>query len=161
MKPLNQNQEPKKVGRCTESFMCPTLPASSLQAPATCKHTSTHPCLAGCLSKLNFKELAKKSQVEIYPIKTWAHTLNHYPLMHFCPPTREKELGRWQREEGVDGKWSLCFNWLLLRTLEGCLKENDYGQSAGEVIRGVQQTEFMMWLSNPSPGYHSYVHAHT
>jgi len=67
----------------------------------------------------------------------------------------------WQREEGIDGKWSLCFNWLLLRTLEGCLKENDYGQSAEEVIKGVQQTEFTMWLSNPSPGYHSYLHAHT
>lgn len=56
----------------------------------------------------------------------------------------------WQGEEGMDGKWSLCFNWLLLRTGEGCLKENDQEQSAEEVIRGVQGSEFTTWFSNPS-----------
>lgn len=39
--------------------------------------------------------------------------------------------------EGIDSSWNLCFNWLLLRALEGCLKENDYGQSAEEVIKVV------------------------
>lgn len=79
-----------------------------------------------------------------------AWSVHPEPFKALVSPQQGQELGWWQREEGMDGKGSLCFNCLLLRTREGCLKENDQEQSAEEVIRGGQGSEFTMRFSNPS-----------
>lgn len=80
MKPLDQNQEPKKVGRCTDEQCLPCaplfLPLVNSPQPHANTQAPTSAWLGVCPSWI-FKKLAKKSQVGIYSIKPWAHTLNH------------------------------------------------------------------------------------